>query len=206
MNVDAWLTFVVSYTVLSLVPGPSVLMVVSQALANGPRAAFVSILGELVGGLVIITLSLFGVGAILAASSIGFQVIKWVGVTYMAFLGFSKILSAHASEATGNKEPAAQNAMPSFHAGFLTALFNPKAIVFYLAFLSQFLDSTRSLFRQLTVVVLSSTVIVASVLSGYGLLAVQARRVFSSDKAHQRFGYVGGGCLLGGSAFMAATR
>lgn len=206
MNMETWLAFVLTFTVISLVPGPSVLMVTGQALARGSRAAFVCILGELVGGVVLVALSLFGVGAILAASSSLFQVVKWAGVAYMAYLGFSQIREARAIDETSFKKASVVNDKASFNAGFFTAILNPKAIVFYVAFLSQFLNPNGNIYLQFLVVMASSTLIVATVLGGYALLASHARQMFRSPLAQRRFGYAGGGCLLGGSAFTAATR
>jgi hypothetical protein len=84
---ELWLAFVAAYTVISIIPGPSVFMVTGQALTRGIKAAFLCILGDIVGGFFLIALSLFGVGAILAASSELFQLVKWAGVLYMAYLG-----------------------------------------------------------------------------------------------------------------------
>lgn len=206
MDLELWLTFVVAYTVISLIPGPSVLLVTGQALTKGTRAAFVCILGELLGGVVLVALSLFGVGSILAASSELFQIVKWAGVAYMAYLGVTQILEARRQNEITLSQPQDPNDAASFRAGFFTAVLNPKAIIFYVAFLSQFLDPDSNIYTQFAIVVISSTVIVALVLGGYALLAGQARRTFRSPKAQRRFGYTGGGCLLGGSAFMAATR
>ena len=94
MELELWLAFVATYTVISIVPGPSVLMVTGQALSRGGKAAFLCILGELIGGVVLVGLSLFGVGAILAASSELFQIVKWAGVFYMAYLGYRQIIDA----------------------------------------------------------------------------------------------------------------
>lgn len=94
MKLELWLVFAATYTVISIVPGPSVLMVTGQALSRGTRAAFLCILGELIGGVVLVGLSLFGVGAILAASSGLFLGVKWAGVFYMAYLGYRQIVEA----------------------------------------------------------------------------------------------------------------
>lgn len=206
MKLELWLAFVATYTVISIVPGPSVLMVTGQALSRGTKAAFMCILGELAGGGVLVGLSLFGVGAILAASSELFQIVKWAGVFYMAYLGFRQIVEARRDDIDLPQEARKQDSISSAKAGFFTAVLNPKAIVFYVAFLSQFLDPSANIYSQFAIVVTTSTVIVGAVLGGYALLAAQARKTFQSAKARRRFGYAGGGVLIGGSAFMAVTR
>ncbi len=206
MKLELWLAFIATYTVVSAVPGPSVFMVTGIALTWGTKAAFLCILGELIGGVALIALSLFGVGALLATSSELFQLVKWAGVLYMAYLGISQIAEARRHGKTELPEPKRCNGLASARAGFFTAVLNPKAIIFYVAFLSQFLDSDGSIYMQFAVVVMTSTAIVAVVLGIYALIAVQARRTFQSPKARRRFGYTGGSFLLGSSAFMAATR
>jgi len=181
-------------------------MVVGQTLSRGGKAAFLCIMGELTGGVVLVGLSLFGVGAVLAASSELFQIVKWAGVFYMAYLGYRQIIDARQGLVEFPKELSKHGGMSSARAGFFTAVLNPKAIMFYVAFLSQFLDPSSNIYSQFAIVVATSTVIVGAVLGGYAMLAAQARKVFQSTKARRRFGYAGGGFLIGGSAFMAATR
>ncbi len=206
MELQLWLAFVATYTVISIIPGPSVLVITGVALSRGTKAAFQCVAGELVGGVVLVALSLFGVGAILAASSELFQIVKWAGVVYMAYLGISQIIQARREDITIQLEETSFSGISSFRAGFFTAILNPKAIMFYVAFLSQFLDPTANIYTQFAIVVVTSTVIVGVVLGGYALLAAQARKFFQSPQSRRRFGYTGGGFLIGGSAFMAATR
>lgn len=90
MELSTWLTFVVTYTIISLIPGPSVFMVLGQSVTKGLPAASRCILGDLLGGVVVMSLSYIGVGSILAASAQLFLVVKWAGVAYLAYLGISR--------------------------------------------------------------------------------------------------------------------
>jgi len=206
LKFEIWLAFVITYSVISIIPGPSVFMVTGQALSGGIRAAFMCILGELIGGVVLVALSLFGVGAILAASSKLFQIVKWAGVFYMAYLGYTQIRNARQDNSNGAQPRKTQNGIASAKAGFFTAVLNPKAIIFYVAFLSQFLDSSANIYVQFAIVVTSSTLIVGTILAGYALLAAQARKTIQTAEARRWFGYTGGGFLVGASIFMASTR
>ena len=200
MDFELWLTVIVAYTVISIIPGPSVFMVTSQALTRGSRAAFLCIFGDVLAGVVLVALSLFGVGAILATSATLFLLVKWAGVFYMAFLGVSQIRAARQTT-SAVLNPLVRGSM---WAGFLTGILNPKAIIFYMAFLSQFMDPDGDILTQFIILVPTSTVIVGVVLSGYVLMAARARWVFQSETARRRFGYTGGGFLIGGSFLMAA--
>ncbi len=199
MDFELWLTFVVAYTVISIIPGPSVFMVTGQTLTRGTRAGFLCVLGDVMAGVVLVVFSLLGVGVILATSATLFLIVKWAGVLYMVLLGVAQIRAARQT-ALDSSDAVARS---SIWAGFLTGILNPKAIIFYMAFLAQFMDPNADLLVQFIILVPTSTIIVGFVLSAYVLMAARARRVFQSETARRRFGYTGGGFLIGGGFLMA---
>ena len=206
MSVEAWIAYVAAFTILSLIPGPSVFMVIGQSLSKGLGAAFYCIAGDLLGGVVMMTVAYVGLGTLLAASSEVYLVIKWAGVAYMAWLGVSQILAARRLSEENLRTPATIAVRSgSLKAGFLTGILNPKAILFYVAFLAQFMNPAHPLTPQFLILMATSTVIVLVVLGAYALLASQARRTFQSLRARKRMGYTGGSFLLGGSALMASN-
>ncbi len=152
------------------------------------------------------TIAYAGLGTVLASSSGVYTVIKWVGVGYMAWLGLSQILAAkrmNEADLVIAASPAIRAG--SIRSGFLIGILNPKAILFYVAFLAQFMNPEKAMTPQFLILMATSTVNVFIVLGGYALLAAQARRTFQSLRARKRMGYTGGSCLLGGSAFMASN-
>lgn len=204
MPIESWIAYALAYAVISIIPGPSVFMVIGQALSRGRRAAMACIMGDLAGGVIVMTASYLGLGLILASSSLAFVILKWLGVAYMAWLGILQIRAARAlSEAPLTRGTDVRG---SLGAGFLTGVLNPKAIMFYMAFLAQFIDPSAPQGLQFLILMATSTAIVALVLGAYALLAAKARARLQSLKARRRMGYAGGSCLLGGSAVMAATR
>lgn len=94
----------------------------------------------------------------------------------------------------------------SLGAGFLTGVLNPKAIMFYMAFLAQFIEPNAPQLPQFLILMATSTIVVALVLGAYALLAAKASARLQSLKARRRIGYTGGSFILGGSAVMAVTR
>ncbi len=208
MSFETWITYVVACAVLSAVPGPSVLLITGQAMTKGLRAAFLCLAGETVGGTVLILLSLLGVGAVLAASSALFVVIKWLGVLYLAYLGIRQIVAARKQSQLSSIE--VQHSVPSsqgsFNAGFLTALLNPKAIVFYMAFLSQFFNPSGNHLLQYTVLIITSAIVSGLILACYAIGASQARKLLTGRRAQRNVSYASGGIYLGGSMLMATTR
>ena len=207
MTVETWLAYIAAYTIISLIPGPSVFMVLGQSLSRGLGPATFCILGDVFGGIVLMTVSYVGLGVILAASSEAFFLLKWAGVAYMAWLGYGQIKAA----CQLREEDLALQSFTGFRsaslrAGFLTGVLNPKAIMFYIAFLAQFMNPALPMTPQFLILMLTSSVVVFVVLMGYALLATQARRKLTSLRARKSMGYAGGSFLLGGSVFMAATR
>lgn len=208
MSFDSWLAFALACAVLTLIPGPSVLLVVSQALSKGKKAAMMCVAGELVGGIILMGLSFAGVGAILATSAVLFQIVKWTGVIYLAYLGCRQIVEVRAGDGQLDSVDVnpSEAGWSSLWAGFVTALLNPKAIIFYMAFLAQFMDPARDVMLQATILTATSTFVVAILLVGYAMVATRARTVFQSQAAQRKIGYTSGSFLIGGSALMAATR
>ena len=104
------------------------------------------------------------------------------------------------------KEIDSTTSRGSLGAGFMTGVLNPKAIMFYMAFLAQFIEPTAPQLPQFLILMATSTLIVALVLGAYALLAARVSGHLQSLRARKRMGYAGGSCLLGGSVLMAATR
>lgn len=208
MSFDAWLAFTLACIVLTLIPGPSVLLVVGQALSKGRKAAMLCIAGDVVGGIVLMGLSIAGVGAILAASAVLFQIVKWAGVLYLAWLGYRQIIEARRDVGVFDnvEDEKPRGGWNSVWAGLITAVLNPKAIVFYMAFLAQFMDPTGNIPLQAAILITTSTIVVAVLLAGYALIAARARQTFKSQSARRKIGYSSGSLLIGGSVLMATTR
>jgi len=207
MDIDNWLTYVLAYFVISAIPGPSVLMIIGQSLSRGLVPAMFCVLGDLVGGIVVMSVSYIGLGVILATSSELFFALKWLGVIYMAYLGVLQILATRRLTAQDlNFKKTTEHYYSSARAGFLTGVLNPKAIMFYVSFLAQFIDPNQAKLPQFLILMLTSTIVVAIVLGAYAVSASRLRKTMQGIKARKRMGYLGGSLLLGGSALMASTR
>lgn len=197
MTFDIWITYVAAYAAICLIPGPSVAMVVAQTLSHGRRGAVLCITGDLLGGVVVMAAAQMGVGAILATSSVGFMAIKWTGVAYMAYLGVTQIRGARN---TAHASPTRPN---SLRAGFWTGILNPKAIMFYVAFFAQFINPGAPIAPQATILMISSTLVVALVLGGYALCAVRVARHLATPRRRAQMQRTSGALMLGGSATLA---
>ena len=205
MSIEAWLAFAIASSILALIPGPCVLLVVSQSLTRGMPAALMCILGDIIGGIVLMVLSLVGVGAMLAASATLFILFKWLGVIYMAYLGCRQIIEARKSTFQGENIDKPYASISSFKVGFFASLLNPKAIIFYMAFLPQFMNPDNDTFLQFSILIITSSIVIGVILAAYALIASRARKAFQSEKSKQYFDYSGGSFLIGSSVLMAST-
>lgn len=134
MAFDVWLTFVFASTALLLIPGPTVLLVLSYALSQGCTVAITTAAGVALGDLIAMTAPLAGLGALVLASATLFVALKWIGAVYLLYLGVKLIRSAPKSSMSLADTSGPMAASSVFlHAATVTAL-NPKSIAFFIAF------------------------------------------------------------------------
>lgn len=199
MSIGNLLFFAATELVLCFVPGPAVLLVVSQAIRRGFRPSLRGAFGILAGNALYFTLSALGLGALLLASKTVFEVIKWLGAAYLVLLGLRMIFARPA-------EPSPETTKPGdgFVEGLVTQLANPKAIVFFTALLPQFIDPHGPVALQFFVLGVISMLIELPVLALYGFAADRGRALYGK---HARLvERVAGGCLVAAGTKLAATR
>lgn len=176
MTFDLWLTFVAASTALLLIPGPTVLLVLSYALSQGRAVAVASAAGVALGDLIAMTASLLGLGALVLASATLFTALKWVGAAYLIWLGV-KMLRAPAATGLITSAPKGATSPSAIfgHAAMVTAL-NPKSIGFFIAFVPQFLRPDSPLVPQFAILIATFVGLAALNALAYALLADRLRR------------------------------
>lgn len=204
MTLELWLAFVAASALLLVIPGPTVLLVVSYALGGGWRTALPMAVGVALGDFTAMTLSMLGVGALLAASATLFTMLKWIGAAYLVWLGL-KLWRAGTTLDTEPRtdRPSALKMMG--HAWIVTAL-NPKGITFFVAFLPQFLDLHGDFITQMIIFELTFVTLAFANVFGYALVASRARSVVKNPKAVGYFNKAGGTLLIGAGVATAAMR
>jgi len=164
---------------LAATPGPNMLFLVSRTLAQGRGAGFVSLAGTSSGFALHAVAAAFGLSALLAAIPLAFEVVKWAGAIYLAWLAIQMWRASDEPEATIAAPHSTPRAM--YRQGLLTALLNPKVAVFQLALFPQFVDPARgSVLRQSLVLAVTQLVIVVAGDSVCVALATGARRWFAT--------------------------
>lgn len=156
MEFSTWLLYTAAAAGLSLTPGPNGLLALTHGALYGTRRTIATILGGSVGFALIIALSMFGIGAILAANAELIFWLKWLGGAYLVFLGIQVWRSAPlgVAQTDGKSAPG-----KLFQAGFLSAVTNPKGTLFFVAFLPQFIEPSKSLFLQFLIMATTFVVI-----------------------------------------------
>lgn len=196
MDLNIWLTFVVASTVLLLIPGPTVLLVLSYALSQGKKVAVATAAGVALGDFIAMTASLLGLGALVLTSATLFTALKWVGAVYLIYLGVKLFRGAPDAKLGSLAEKATLSARGIFtHAAAVTAL-NPKSIVFFIAFVPEFIDPVRLLFRQFAILVATFVGMAALNALIYALLADRMRQKIVQPAVMTWLTRCGGGALV----------
>lgn len=203
MELHAWLAFVAASTVLLLIPGPTILLVVSYALGRGWRTAAPVAAGVALGDLTAMTLSMLGLGVLLAKSAALFTILKWIGAAYLIWLGI-RLWRADGVLETEARPDATPRLKMLGHAWLVTTL-NPKSLIFFVTFVPQFIDPARPFQPQAAVLVATFVILAFANAFAYAILGARTRRLASSPQAIRVVNRAGGAALIGAGAAAALT-
>lgn len=194
MSIDMWIGFVIASSVLLIIPGPTILTVISYSISHGYKAKIPLILAVALGDSTALALSLIGLGALLAESAFWFQLVKWAGGLYLIYLGIQLFRAGLNSSGLETKSGNASGLKLFLNTYMVTAL-NPKGIIFFVAFLPQFINQGGDVTLQLWM--LAATFVALATLNAtlYAVFASKAQAVLSSPKAQKKF-YFSGGFML----------
>ncbi|MEY8837514.1 LysE family translocator [Cribrihabitans sp. XS_ASV171] len=206
MEFHVWLAFASASIALLLIPGPTVLLILSYALSQGRRVALATVAGVALGDLIAMSASLAGLGALVLASSQLFVLLKWVGAAYLVYLGVKLFRSApNAALAVSTEARAASPRTVFAHATAVTAL-NPKSIVFFIAFVPQFVDPGAALVPQFGVLIATFVGFAALNALAYALLADSLRQRIARPAVMAFLARLGGGALVAMGVATATIR
>lgn len=196
MEIQIWLAFVAASIALLLIPGPTVLLVLSYAISQGKRVALATVAGVALGDFIAMSASLAGLGALVLASAALFSVLKWLGAIYLIYLGIKLFRSASTASLGDLDITPETNASTVFaHAAAVTAL-NPKSIVFFIAFVPQFVVTGRPLIPQFAILVVTFVGLAAVNALVYALLADRLRAKIARPSILAGVSRVGGTALI----------
>lgn len=197
MPFDLWLTFVAASTALLLIPGPTIVLVLSYALTQGRKVALATAAGVALGDLIAMTASLLGLGALVLASATAFTVLKWAGAAYLLWLGLKMLRSAKTADLGALAKDSAMPARGVFgHAAIVTAL-NPKGIGFFIAFVPQFITPSAPMLPQFAILIATFVSLAALNALAYALLADKMRSRLARPAMMRNLTRLGGVTLMG---------
>jgi threonine/homoserine/homoserine lactone efflux protein len=202
MSLQLYLAFVAACIALALLPGPIVTLLIANGLRHGTRAALINIAGVQAGLTIVIGIVAVGLTSLMATMGYWFDWVRFAGAAYLIWLGIKLIRTP--VEGVEAEAPAPPRG-GFFLQGFLVALSNPKLLVFFGAFIPQFMDLSRDHVPQVALLGVTFMVIAGITDVIYALLAGRARRFFSVRRT-RALSRISGGFMIGGGIWLALTR
>ena len=204
-----WLAFLVASILFIQVPGPSLLFTIGRALTVGRRDALLSVAGNGIGIMIQVALIAVGLAAVVTASSTAYAVVKVIGASYVIWLGIQAI--RHRGDARSALDtPVVRERggrIRALRTGFIVGVTNPKTLVFFVAFLPQFVEADSGhVGLQMTVLGVAFGVMAICSDTMWALLASKARDWFARKPARlDKLGATGGVMMVGLGATMIAS-
>lgn len=205
MSLELYIPFLVATAILLATPGPTILLVVSYALAKGRGVALAVVAGVVLGDLLAMSATLLGLGVILTTSAALFTAMKWAGAAYLAWMGWRMIRSAGAATAD-LAQVAGKSHSAAFRDSALVTLLNPKSIGFFVAFVPQFIDPAAPVAPQFTVMIVTFVGLGGVNVLAYALLAARLRSKVAQPDRMAWLHRGSGAVLIGLAAFTAVLR
>lgn len=201
MSLQLYLAFVAACVALALLPGPNVTLVIASGLRYGTRAALVVIAGTQVGLAIVIGIVALGLATLMATMGYWFDWVRFAGAAYLVWLGIA-LIRAPVAGVEGDAPPPRGG---FFLQGLLVLLSNPKVLVFFGAFIPQFVDLERDHISQVALLGATFMVIAGVTDAIYAVAAGRARKFFSARRT-RLLSRISGGFMIGGGIWLALTR
>jgi threonine/homoserine/homoserine lactone efflux protein len=205
MNLESFIPFALATTLILVIPGPTVILVISQAVAHGRKSVVPLVSGVLLGDFTAMTFSLLGLGALLSASATLFAVFKWIGALYLFYLGIKLWRSPPHKQSVRNTAKRA-SARSLLQSSYIVTALNPKSIAFFAAFLPQFINPAKAVLPQLTM--LGGTFLILATINAtlYAIFAGQLRAYIQREKVRTWLNRCGGSALIGAGVITAGMQ
>ncbi len=206
MDFTTWLAISSASIALLMIPGPTVMLVLAYAISDGRRIAVPTALGVATGDLIAMTASLLGLGALVLTSATLFTLLKWAGAVYLVWLGTRMILTAGRTQiGLSDDMPPLRPRTAFANAAMVTAL-NPKSIVFFIAFVPQFLSPAAPFLPQAGLLIATFVALAATNALAYALLAGRLRTTVRKPAVLRWLSRAGGAVLVAMGVATAALR
>jgi len=201
MSVELYLAYVLACAVMTIVPGPTVTLIVANSLRHGARAGLLNVVGTQLGLGLMLGILLVGLASIIATMGWWFDWLRLAGAAYLIWLGWKLLRAPAAPEAAKLPTPRGGFVLQ----GFLVLMGNPKALLWFGAFIPQFVDPAGNYVGQVVLLGLTAMAVAALSDGAYAVLTGRAGALFAARRV-RTVSRIGGLCLIGGGAWLALTR
>jgi len=206
LNIHLYLSFILASAIVLIIPGPTILTVISQSIHHGRKSAFPLVLGVLLGDFSAMTLSLLGLGAILQTSAVLFRICKLVGASYLVYLGLKSCFVKDIQNTPENGTEEKKSRSQLFRSTFLVTILNPKSIAFFVAFFPQFVDPAGIAVHQFFLLGTTFLVLAAVNSALYAVFSGNLGHFMKRDIVKKWFQRISGGVLIGAGLMTLAVK
>lgn len=203
MDMTLYLAFVAATVALILLPGPNIMIIVSNSIAYGPKRGLATVAGTSAAMVVFLAMTTLGMTSLVMAASAWFEWLRWIGVAYLIYLGVQQWRLA---PVTGEQAGAPMALSRAFVRGFIVSATNPKVLLFYAAFFPQFVDPTSAVLPQMVLLSVTFLLIASGPDSCFALAAGRAHGLFANPRIGRLQNRLTGLLLIGAGLWLAVTR
>ena len=203
MSLDIWIPYMIAAALILVIPGPTLILVMSQAVTHGRKSVVPLVAGVILGDLTAMTLSLLGLGAVMATSAALFTAFKWIGAVYLLYLGIS-LWRTDPAATHGAQEHSSAHAL--FKSSFVVTALNPKGIAFFVAFLPQFINPESPALAQILILGGTFLALAFIIVALYALFAGHLRETIQQTHVRRWFNRCGGTALIGAGVVTAGMQ
>ena len=202
MTFEIYIAYIVACFVIALVPGPTVTVIVANSLAHGSRAGLLNVAGTQLGLALMMAILVVGLSSVIAAMGWLFDWLRWAGAAYLVWLGW-KLLRAPEAMVDIQKLSVPKGGF--LLQGFLVLMANPKALLWFGAFIPQFIDPTGNYVGQIVLLGVTAMAIALVSDGAYAVVTGRASAMLSRQRV-RLVSRLSGGFLIGGGIWLALTR
>ena len=202
---DTWIAFAIASAIILVIPGPTIILVMSQSIKYGPHAVVPLVAGVLLGDFIAMTCSLLGLGVVLSTSSALFSLFKWIGALYLIYLGIKMWVTVpHHYEQTDPVISSQSGRL--FRGAFVVTALNPKSIAFFVAFFPQFINPLQAVIPQLFLLGMTFLTLAGLNAALYGMFGGGMKHFFTNTCVRKWINRAGGSALICAGILTAAMR
>ena len=202
MTLEIYLAYIAACFLIAVVPGPTVTVIIGNSLAHGTRAGLLNVAGTQLGLGLMMAVLVVGLSSVIAAMGWLFDWLRWAGAAYLIWIGWKLLRSPDSLDQPGTA-PAPRGGF--LLQGFLVLMANPKALLWFGAFIPQFVDPKGNYVAQIIALGLTAMAIALVTDGGYAILTGRAGALLSGKRV-RLVSRLSGTCLIGGGIWLALTR